>query len=322
MAKQYIKDLKNGENVKSFFSVKYKHKPKEYQKGYMFVVGLADKSGEVELTFFGSKNADEVNRLYESFNSGDVIFAEGIAKLFNNKMRINVNSDNGVLRKADVGEYDDNDFVYITNQDIDEMFRFIINKINSVKNLYLKKLLDYFFKDETFIKKFKRAPAAMYMHHACIGGLLEHTWGILTICETMKVLHPSLDNDLLVAGAVLHDIGKIKEFEVTSNIKVSEEGMLLSHIFIGADMVSKAIDKIEEFPEKMRNKILHIIISHHGELEYGALKKPEFPEAAAVALADQMDSQITQYIRIKKDTKEKTEDFRTYSKNLGEIYLK
>ncbi len=322
MAKQYISDLKSGEKVKSFFSVKYKHKPKEYQKGYMFVIGLADKTGEVELTYFGSKNAEEVNKIYGSFESGDVIFTEGIAKMFNNKMRINVNSDSGRIRKADAGEYEDEDFVYITNQNIDEMFDFMTKKIDEIRNPHLKKLMNYFFKDEEFVKKFKRAPAAMYIHHACVGGLLEHTWGVLTVCETMKVLHPSLDNDLLVAGAVLHDIGKIKEFEMTSNIKISEEGMLLSHTFIGADMVSKAIDKIEGFPETLRNKILHIIISHHGEIEYGALKKPEFPEAAAVALADQMDSKITQYIRIKKDASKTTDDFRTYSKNLGEIYLR
>jgi 3'-5' exoribonuclease len=182
--------------------------------------------------------------------------------------------------------------------------------------------LEHFFKNDDFVKKFKRAPAAMYMHHACIGGLLEHTWGILTICETMKVLHPSLDNDLLVAGAVLHDIGKVEEFEVTSNIKISEKGMLLSHVFIGAEMVSRAIAEIRNFPEVLKNKILHIIISHHGKLEYGALKTPEFPEAKAISLADEMDSQITQYIRIKKDAKKITEDFRTWNKNIGEIYLR
>lgn len=320
--KQYISDLRNGDDVKSFFSVKYKHKPREYQKGYMFVIGLADKTGEVELSYFGGRDAGKVNRLYESFAPGDVISVEGYAKVFNDKMRINVNDEKGNIRKAKIGEYEDGDFVYVTNQDINEMFSYLLKRIDGVKNNYLKKLLEHFFKNEDFAKKFKRAPAAMYMHHACIGGLLEHTWGILNICETMKVLHPSLDNDLLVAGALLHDIGKIEEFEVVSNIKISEKGMLLSHVFIGADMVSKAIDGISGFPEVLRNKILHIILSHHGKLEYGALKTPEFPEAKAVSLADEMDSQMTQYIRIKKDAKAVTEDFRTYSKNLGEIYLK
>jgi 3'-5' exoribonuclease len=322
MAKQYINELKDNTPVNSFFSVKYKHAIKPYQKGYMFVVGLADKTGEIELTFFGDNNKEEVEEVYNSFESGDVIFVKGYSKVHNGKLKININKSTGELRKANAEEYADEDFIHVTNQDIEEMFGFITKKIENIKNPYLKQLLEYFFKDEEFVKKFKRAPAAMYMHHACVGGLLEHTWGILTICETMKVLHPSLDEDLLVAGAILHDIGKVEEFEITSNIKVSEKGMLLSHVFIGADMVSKAIDKIDGFPEKLRNKILHIIISHHGELEYGALKRPEFPEAAAVALADQMDSQITQYIRIKKDASKTTDDFRTYSKNLGEIYLR
>ncbi|MCD6547634.1 MAG: HD domain-containing protein [Nanoarchaeota archaeon] len=321
MTKQLIKDLKEGERVRSFFSIKYKHIPKEYSKGYMFTLGLADKSGEIELTFFGDENLQKVTELYEQLKEDNIIFVEGIANSYKGKLKIVVNDLNSI-RPAKEGEYQLSDFIYVSNQDIEELFSYIMKKKDEVKNEKIKELLNYFLKDEQFVKKFKKCPAAMYKHHACVGGLLEHTWGVLKICETMKKLHPSLDNDLLIAGAILHDIGKLEEFRVTTNIKISEKGMLLSHVYIGAEMVSEAIKAIGDFPVVLKNKLIHIILSHHGELEFGALKKPEFPEAVAVALADRIDSQITQYILLKKNGLETTEDFRIYSKDHGEIYLK
>jgi len=287
----------------------------------MFTLGLADKSGEIELTFFGDENLQKVTELYEQLKEDNIIFVEGIANSYKGKLKIVVNDLNSI-RPAKEGEYQLSDFIYVSNQDIEELFSYIMKKKDEVKNEKIKELLNYFLKDEQFVKKFKKCPAAMYKHHACVGGLLEHTWGVLKICETMKKLHPSLDNDLLIAGAILHDIGKLEEFRVTTNIKISEKGMLLSHVYIGAEMVSEAIKAIGDFPVVLKNKLIHIILSHHGELEFGALKKPEFPEAVAVALADRIDSQITQYILLKKNGLETTEDFRIYSKDHGEIYLK
>jgi 3'-5' exoribonuclease len=176
------------------------------------------------------------------------------------------------------------------------------------------------FDDKKFVDEFKKAPAAMYMHHACTGGLVEHTWGILKLCEVEAEIHPSLDEDLLITGAILHDIGKIHEFQVTTNIKITEKGMLLGHVGLALEMVTEKIAKIHDFPEILKNKVLHMIISHHGEKEYGTMIEPAFPEAAAVYLADNYDAKITQYIRTKKDVN--TEDFRTYSKTLGSLYLK
>ncbi len=327
MEKQYVSELKDGTFVESVFSVKYKHLPREYnnKEGSWFRIGLADKSGEIDLYYWGGIDKEKVKKVYESFETNDVVYVKGFVKeeqIKKGKFKINVNEDSGELRKAKKEEYNPSFFLYETNQNIDEMFDEILNDINKIENKFLKELMNSFFGNSEFSEKFKKSPAAMYMHHGCVGGLLEHTWGMLKICRTIHELHPSLDKDLLFSGAILHDIGKIEEFQTTSNIKVTEKGMLVSHVFIGAEMVSKAIDKISDFPEKLKNKILHIMLSHHGELEYGALKKPQFPEAAAIFYADLTDSQITQYIRIKKDKKDNTEDFRTYSKYLGEIYLR
>ena len=325
MEKQYVSKLKGNMFVESVFSVKYKHPPRDYNNkdGSWFRVGLADKTGEIDLYYWGGTDKEKTQKVYESFETDDVVYVKGYVKSdVGKKLKININEDKGELRKANREEYKLSQFLYETNRDINEMFDYVILNIEKIQNPFIKKLLLHFLKDEKFNDKFKESPAAMYMHHGCTGGLLEHTWGVVKICETIMEIHPSLNNDLLIAGAILHDIGKVKEFKATSNIKITEEGMLMSHIFLGAEMVSKVIDEIPEFPEVLKNKILHIILSHHGELEYGALKRPQFPEAAAIYYADLIDSQITQYIRIKKDTKDKTEDFRTYSKYLGEIYLR
>ncbi len=326
MKKKYVSKLKDKEFVESVFSVKYKHKPKDYnnKEGQWFRVGLADKTGEIDLYYWGGPDKEKTKKIYESFDVEDILYVRGYVKEDSRrkKLKINVNEDSGILRKAKEDEYELSYFLYETNQDIDKMFNYLTSYIEKIENEFLKKLLDHFFQDEKFVKKLKNSPAAMYMHHGCVGGLLEHTWGVLKICNTINKIHPSLDKDLLITGAILHDIGKIKEFKTTSNIKITEEGMLMSHVFLGTEMVSKVIDKIPEFPKNLKNKIKHIILSHHGELEYGALKRPQFPEAATIYYADLTDSQITQYIRIKKDTKDNTEDFRTYSKYLGEIYLR
>jgi len=322
MEKQYVSDLKDGASVESVFSVKYKKPVRPYAKGFMFSVGLADKTGEIELSYFGGRDNSKVETVYNGFLENDIVFVRGYAKEYHSRLSLSVNEDSGSIRKADENESNPEFFLYTTNQDIDKMMGYLKSKIDKVSNAYFKSLLGSFFDDTVFVEKFKRSPAAMYMHHACVGGLLEHTWGVLKICETTHQLHPSLDYDLLVCGAVLHDIGKIEEFQMTSNIRISEKGMLLGHIAIGADMILKKIEAIEGFPEDLKNKAVHMILSHHGELEYGALKKPQFPEAAAVYMADLMDSQITQYIRFKKSNAERTEDFRGYSKYLGEIYLR
>ncbi len=320
MAKQFISDLKVGDKIDSYFSVKYKRPIEMYTKGFRFRAGLADKTGEVELNYWGDKNKESIQNIYKNFDEGDVISVRGIVGEFRDNLKIDVNLESGYLKKLESNEYDIETLLGKTNQDTNSMLNYIFDIIKSMQNQYLKKLLQSFFEDKEFVEEFKKIPASMYMHHACVGGLLEHTWGVVQICEIIAKIHPSLDKDLMYAGAILHDVGKISEFHVSTHIKVTERGMLRSHISIGEEMLLEKIKLIDNFPAQLKSKLLHIMISHHGEKEYGAVKEPQFPEAATVYLADYLDSRITQYIRIKKDAK--TEDFRTYSKYLGEIYLK
>lgn len=318
--KKLIKNLADNQDVDTYFSVKYKHPIKSYKNGFRFLIGVSDRSGEIEVNYWGKEDKDAVENVYESFKVDDVIEVRGKVSTFKQKLKIDVNEGIGIIRKCEPEEYDLGEFIPKSNQNLEELWSYLVKIKDSVEDRNLKNLLETFFSDPNFTEEFKKAPGAMYYHHACIGGLLEHTWGVLKILETIHSVHPSLNRDLMMVGGILHDIGKIREFEVSTNIKVSETGMLRGHISLGEEMVREKMNKIDPMAEPLASKLLHIIISHHGKGDHGSPKDPQFPEAVAVHYADILDSQLTQYIRAIKDAN--TEDFRTYIKRLGEIYLK
>jgi 3'-5' exoribonuclease len=315
-----IKATDSGSPVNSCFIVKYKRPLQKYKNGFRFVVSLADKSGEIELTYWGGHNKAAVKAVYVSFGEGDIVYVSGFVDNYLNKKRISVNEPGGEIRLANSDEYEFNDFLPTTNQDIEKMWNEIIEIKESFANPHLKGLLDAFFSDEIFVGKFKKAPAAIYIHHACIGGLLEHTREVLRYCETAVDIHPSLARELLFTGAILHDIGKIEEFNVSSSIKQSKKGMLFGHTFIGVELMLEKISELSDFPQLLRDKLIHMILSHHGKSEYGAGQKPKFPEAAALHYADEIGSKVTQYVRAKKDAD--TDDFSIlWNERIGSVFL-
>jgi len=314
-----IKELNNGTQVNSCFCVKYKHPSREYANGFMFNIGLADKSGEIELTYWGGRNEKAVQAIYDSFNADDIVYVSGTVGEFRGK-KIDVNEGKGEIRQANSKEYELDDFIVTTNQDIEEMWSKITETKESLDNPHLKSLLDAFFSDNVFVEDFKKASAAMYIHHACIGGLLEHTWEVLRYCEAAASVHPSLEKALLFTGAILHDVGKIKEFEISMSIKQSKKGMLVGHTFLGIELILEKISGLTDFPPLLKGKLIHMILSHHGKQEYGAGQEPKLPEAAALHYADEMGAKITQYIRAKKDAV--TDDFRSpWNKRIGSVFL-
>jgi len=314
-----VKQCEDGTLVSSFFRVKTRRIPRKYTKGYMFDVIVTDKSGEIDLTYWGGNDLDAVQSVFDSFAIGNVVYVSGTVHTWRDQKKINVGEGSGEIRLANEGEYDLDDFIYKTNQDPELLWSYITGIKDSISNPHLKALLNAFFDDEEFAEKFKRIPAAILYHHACIGGLLEHTWEVLKYCEKAVEIHPSLDKDLLFSGAILHDIGKIRENEVSVGINQTREGMLLGHIYIGAEWVKDKISTISDFPSLLSDKLIHIILSHHGKQEYGSFQTPQFPEAATVSCADDIGSRVSQYIRAKKD--KNTDDFRRYVRHLGPIFL-
>lgn len=315
-----IRELDRAAQIRSYFSVRYKKPPREYVNGFRFDVGLADKSGEMDLTYWGGRDAEAVQATYDSFSGDDVIYVFGTVGEYREKKTIDVNEGRGEIRQANTEEYTLDDFLVTTNQSIEEMWRKIVEIKESIDNPHLKSLLDAFFGDSTFVEGFKKAPAAISIHHACIGGLLEHTWEVLRYCEAVADVHSSLDKALLFTAAILHDVGKIEEYDVSTIIKQSKKGMLVGHSYIGNELVLEKISGLPNFPPLLKDKLIHMILSHMGTKEYGAGQEPKLPEAAALHYADEMGAKITQYIRAKKDTV--TDDFRTPRfRRIGSIFL-
>lgn len=316
---QFVKDLRVGDNVDSIFAVKYKKPPKEYTSGFWSEFRVSDKSGEITAKYWGDRDEERVKEIYEGFHTNDVIHMTGRVSEFRDKLEIALDTTS-IIRRCAPSEYDMGDFVPKTSKDIDQMMRELLEIADFVKNSHLRSLLRSFFDDEEFVEKFKNCPGSMHRHQNYVGGLLEHTLNVVKLCNTMYILHPSLDRDLLLTGAMLHDIGKVGEYVVTTSIDVSEEGMLRGHLIIGEQMVLGRIGRLASFPETLRMKLAHIILSHHGYNEYGSPKKPQFPEALAIYYADECDAKVDYCLRLKKDAE--TEDPWIYTKDFEHIYLR
>lgn len=313
-------ELDIGTEVKSYFCVKTRYPPRKYANGFMFNVILADKSGQIELTYWGGTNEEAVQTVYDSFSEDVVVYVSGKFGEFRGKKKIDVNEGFGEIRQAEPDEYELEDFIVSTNQNIDQMWNEIIETKNSLDNTHLKKLLEDFFDDNVFVTNFKKVPAAMRIHHSCVGGLLEHTWEVLRYCKAVADVHPSLDKSLLFTSAILHDIGKLKSFNISMQVKQSKMGMLVGHITIGTEMIHNKISNQTDFPDILKDKMTHMVLSHHGKLEYGAVVEPKLPEAAALFQADMMGSKITQYIRAKKDAT--ADGFQSgWNKYIGSVFL-
>ncbi len=258
---------------------------KKHRTGEPFLrLILSDKTGTFPALWWKPpKNAD-----LAVFKKGDVVFISGHIEYFQGYLQPKLKE----IRVAQREEFNPSKFICESRFPINEQLIRLLEYIESVENPFLKKLLEHFFYDDAFVEQFIKTPAGKTIHHACIGGLLEHTLGVVEICETVAKRFKSLNRDLLISAAILHDIGKVHEYKIEIAIDRTTEGILLGHLYMSCEMVTKAIDKIDGFPQDLKVKLLHCILSHHGEYEHGSPKKPKTLEAVALAYADALDSRV------------------------------
>ena len=281
---KYIDKLRDGMHVSDVYLCKQKtialtKNGKEYGN-----LVLQDKTGQIE-----SKIWDLHSPGIRDFDAMDYVYVEGNVTVFNNANQLNIQR----IQKAPEGSYDQADYFPISSKNIDDMYKELRDLIASVKNLYLKQLLmSFFIDDKAFARRFKSHSAAKSVQHGFIGGLLEHTLSVAQLCSMIAGHYPFIDRDLLITGALLHDIGKTSELSPFPQNDYTDEGQLLGHIIIGARMAEEHIASIDGFPERLRNELVHMILSHHGELEYGSPKKPALIEAMVLSLADNMDAKV------------------------------
>ncbi len=320
----YVRDIRPGQVVNAQFSVKIKKPVIEYKRGYRFELRVADRTGVIDVKYWGGQDKEEVEGIYSSFLVGDIIRLYGVAKEWNGNIEINVSDRDGqTISPVPDGEYDVSDFIEAV-ENKEEMLGQLKSIGDSVGDKFLSELLNRFFSDDSFIQEFMDAPASVTHHSNISGGLLHHTLKVVRIADSLCAEFPELDRDLVITGAILHDIGKAREMKITTNINPTEDGTLLGHIYMGASMVEGWMDEIEGFPELLRRKIIHIILSHHGRLEYGSPKVPMFPEAEAVHLADNSEAMLEELLKRKRDAN--TEDPFVYVRGFGDnginLYLR
>jgi len=313
---QFIDQLHEGESVNDLFSVKQKNPPRGYKKGTFFDILLTDKTGDINVKFWGGDNKERVKRLFDSFNTGDVVqIRAGSVERYNDKLQISINEKSGGLRRCNEQEYDTSDFVAALPEDeIKRLYKSLQTYIDAIENPQLSSLLKEFFDDEEFADDYIHTPSAMSHHHNLIGGNLQHSLGVVKLSYTISEYYSELDRDLLITGAILHDIGKIKSYQTTTTIGRTDIGNFIGHIVVGDRWIREKISDLRKkgvsFDETLEMKLCHMILSHHGRLEYGAPKLPAFPEAAALFQADLMDSQVKNFLqKIEEKREDSTENW-------------
>ena len=280
---RFIADLREGDHISGIYLCKNKQNLKTKSGKSYYSMLLQDKTGTLDAKVW------DLNNGIEHFESMDFIKVDGLITSFQGALQVNVRR----VRRTQEQEYDIRDYLPTSRFDIEEMMKELVEIIQTIKNPYLKTLLDSFFvKDKEFTKSFKAHSAAKSVHHGFVGGLLEHTLSVTKLCDFYCKRYPILNRDLLLTAAMCHDIGKTTELSLFPENDYTDEGQLIGHIVKGTEMIHDRIRDIPNFPQVLANELKHCILAHHGELEYGSPKKPALVEALALNLADNTDAKM------------------------------
>jgi len=283
MKSQFVQELKPGQSVKESFLLTRKTQKEKKGGGCYTLLEFTDRSGSIDGIAWESLSAD-----LRTVDTGDFVFVEGNVNEYNERVEIMV----GSISKLSESEIDPTDFIAQSDEDIDQVIADIQTLLKPITNPHLSRLLDFFLKDKIFMASFRLAPAARKAHHAYLGGLAVHTRNILRFAADIPTVYRSVNADLLLAGGFLHDIGKIHEYSYRRKLETTTRGRMLGHIVIGYEMVEARIGQITGFPPELKMRILHMILSHHGELEWGSPTPPLFPEALILHFLDNLDAKF------------------------------
>jgi 3'-5' exoribonuclease len=283
MKKQYIGDLRAGQSLDDLFLLTSKRLAHKKDGNPYLTLSLEDRSGSLAGVVW-----DQVERISAAAQVGDVVHAQGSVGEFRDRLQVVVRQ----LAAQPAGSFDAADFLPATNRNRGAMFERLTQLTAGIANPHLKTLMERFWSDPDFVAAFKTAPAAKRMHHAYIGGLLEHTLSMALLCDRIGGHYAGIDMDLLLCGAILHDIGKTRELTYQIGFDYSDEGRLLSHIVIGLEMVDAKIRQIADFPKVVADLLKHLIVSHHGSRELGSPEPPKTIEALLLNHIDEIDSKI------------------------------
>ena len=307
----WVNEIKESDRVSGLYLAKAKRAGLTKKGDPFLTVTLADRTGEVE-----AKVWDGVEAASGSFREGDILEITGHANTFRNRIQLTLSR---IRTAEDTG--DPSLFLESTVGDVTEMMRSLRALLKGIQHGHLKALVEGFLSDRPFLSLFKKAPAAKHFHHNYIGGLLEHTLSVCRMSRAVSTHYVQLDGDLLLTGAFLHDIGKVRELKYDRQIDYTDEGRLVGHLVLGVDMVEEKTRGLAGFPREQATLVKHLILSHHGQFEFGSPKRPKFLEAFALHLIDDLDAKMNGLDRfMEKDPQEG--DWTEFNRLFDRYFLK
>ncbi len=313
MPRRFISQMGEREDVDEIFVVADKQL-RANRNGNMYLqLRLSDRSGAVTAMMWNASD-----QAYGSFDNGDYLRVNGKTQFYNGSLQVIVNH----VQRVDSKEINEEDFVTIPSEEIERLAGRLAEILRGVKNFHLRNLAECFLMDETFMGKFTRAPAGIKNHHAYHGGLLEHVVSLMEVAAVVAPLYAGVDDDLLLLGSFLHDAAKIDELTFERDLGYSDEGQLIGHLVMAVGMVedkAKEAEKLsgEEFPKELLLRIKHMIVSHHGEYEYGSPKLPMTPEAIALHYLDNLDAKLHNAAQLMREDVNSDSPWTTYQPALG-----
>jgi 3'-5' exoribonuclease len=285
MKEFYICDCTRHENkiiTSNFVVVAKQIKPKKTGEPYLALT-LGDRSGQLE-----AKMWDNVDEVLNAFEQDDFLKIKGLVNKYKNRFQLTIHK----LRKLGETEIEFSDYLPKTTKNVDELWQTLTDFVASFENRYLKSLVQAFMSDPAISAAYRNAPAAKTLHHAYIGGLLDHVVSLFRSCDLISRNYPQINRDLLLTGAFFHDIGKIHELAYNRSFSYTTRGQLLGHMIIELEMLQAKLALVPDFPAELKTLLEHLIISHHGEYEFGSPKLPMFPEALVLHYMDDLDSKM------------------------------
>ena len=318
MSRRFIAQLTEHENIDQVFLVADKQLRANRQGNLYLQLRLSDKTGALNAMLW---NANET--LYGSFDNGDYLRVKGTTQVHNGSLQMIANR----IERADPSTVDETDFVTLNNDSIDQMADRLAAMLRGVRNHHLRGLAEVFLIDETFMAKFCTAPAGVKNHHAYRGGLLEHVVSLMEVCAVVAPRYAGLDPDLLLLGAFLHDAGKTDELTYERELGYSDEGQLIGHLVMGVGLLDHKVAEAEKlsgepFPRELHLRLKHMIVSHHGEYEFGSPKVPMTLEAVALHFLDNLDAKMHNLSQLMREDANSDSAWTPYQASLGRKLFK
>lgn len=281
--KRFIKDLKEKDHVQTVFMVIEKNSGSDRNGKAFLSLNLSDSSGQINGRMF-----EKVEEVLRSFEAGDPVWVKGFVQLFQNRRQLIVHE----IRKATESEFQMTDLIADLGGDPREHLTRLEKMVQDLDNAPIRELLLKTFSDPDVRERLLKAPAAKTIHHAYRGGLIEHIYSIAQVLLTVAGHYPFLDKNLLVFGAIYHDLGKIFELDMSDGIRYTPSGRLVGHMTLACDMIEKYAPSVSGLSDELKDVLKHIVLSHHGKIEYGSPKLPMLPEALVVSMIDDFDSKM------------------------------